>query len=123
MGAVEILQQLEAGDIETLDEVFRRLYPVAFEAARSRLGGDSRADCEDIALETLHDLLEKGAHTHWVRGLKPFAAAVARNKATDRLRHLWAEKRGGGKVVSLDELRESDGAVLSGASAASFWIR
>lgn len=104
---MELLQKLRAGDPESWDEVYRRLHPVAYEAARSRLGNDFRTECEDIAVETLGEILRKGADVESEDGLKPLAVAIARNKATDRLRRFLAAKRGGNKVQSLDALPES----------------
>ncbi|MHB8523898.1 MAG: RNA polymerase sigma factor [Limisphaerales bacterium] len=107
---MEFLKRLKSGDPDGYDEAYRRLHPVAFEAARSRLGSDFRTECEDIAVETLTDILQRGADVESDEGLKPLAAAIARNKATDRLRRFLAEKRGGNRVESLDALLESGAA-------------
>jgi RNA polymerase sigma factor (sigma-70 family) len=55
-------------------------------------------------METLSEILEKGAQVGLEQELKPLTAAIARNKATDRLRRHLAEKRGGNKTQSLEEL-------------------
>ena len=82
-------------------------FPVAFEAARTRLGNDVK-ECEDVAMETLSELLEKRAQISSEHDLKPLTAAIARNKATDRLRRQLTEKRGGNKVQSLEAMIESN---------------
>jgi len=104
---VELLKQLSAGDVEAWNEVFRRLYPVAFEAARLRLGETLGSDSEDVAIETLADLVETVGHVNSETELKPLAVAVARNKATDRLRRFLSRKRGANRVESLDAMLES----------------
>jgi RNA polymerase sigma factor (sigma-70 family) len=105
---VQLLEQLASGDPETWNEAFRCLYPVAFEAARTRLGDGLSGDCEDIAMETLSDILEKGVQINSEKELKPLTAAIARNKATDHLRRHLAEKRGGNKAQSLEEMVEAN---------------
>ena len=59
-------------------------------------------------METLSDILEKGIQVNSETELKPLTAAIARNKATDRLRKHLAEKRGGNKVQSLEEMIEAN---------------
>lgn len=101
------MEQLASGDPKIWNEAFHCLYPVAFEAARTRLGEDFK-ECEDVAMETLSDILEKRADLSSEHDLKPLTAAIARNKATDRLRRHLAEKRGGNKVQSLEAMIESN---------------
>jgi RNA polymerase sigma factor (sigma-70 family) len=109
---VQLLEQLASGDPETWNEAFRCLYPVAFEAARTRLGDGLNGECEDVAMETLAEILKKGVQVNSEQELKPLTAAIARNKATDRLRRHLAEKRGGNKVQSLEELVEANAGEL-----------
>jgi RNA polymerase sigma factor (sigma-70 family) len=104
---MQLLEQLASGDPKTWNEAFRCLYPVAFESARTKLGEDFK-ECEDVAMETLSEILEKGVQINSERELKPLTAAIARNKATDRLRRHLAEKRGGNKVQSLDAMIEAN---------------
>ena len=105
---MQLLEQLASGDPEIWNEAFRCLYPVAFEAARTRLGDAFIEDCKEVAMETLSDILEKGIQVNSETELKPLTAAIARNKATDRLRRHLAEKRGGNKVQSLEEMIEAN---------------
>ena len=102
------LERLAAGDPETWNEAFRCLYPVAFEAARSRLGEVLADECEDVALESLSEMLEKSAQVKSEGELKPLVAAIARNKATDRMRRHLTDKRGGNKLQSLDAMLASN---------------
>ncbi|HYV26206.1 MAG TPA: sigma-70 family RNA polymerase sigma factor [Candidatus Eisenbacteria bacterium] len=117
---MQTLEQLAAGDPETWNEAFSCLYPVAFEAARTRLGESFRGECEDMALETLSEILEKGALVNAEEELKPLAAAIARNKATDLLRRHLAEKRGGNKVQSLEAMMEANAGEPPGLSHDEF---
>jgi RNA polymerase sigma factor (sigma-70 family) len=114
------LDRLESGDPDAWGEAYHKLHPVAFEAARSRLGNDFQTECEDIAVETLAEILQQGPEVDSSEGLKPLAAAIARNKAIDRLRRFLAEKRGGNKVESLDAMIESGAAEPAGTSADGF---
>jgi RNA polymerase sigma factor (sigma-70 family) len=109
---VQLLEQLASGEPETWNQAFRCLYPVAVEAARTRLGDGLNGECEDVAMETLAEILEKGVQVSSEKELKPLTAAIARNKATDRLRRHLAEKRGGNKVQSLEELTEANAGEL-----------
>lgn len=102
------LQQLAAGNSDTWNDAFRVLYPVAFEAARSRLSDKLPNEIEDVAIESLYELLGRVAELGSEDELKPFLAAISRNKATDRLRRYLADKRGGSRVTSLDVLMESN---------------
>src|SRR5206468_5396000 len=97
---------------DTWNEAFHCLYPVTFEAARTRLGENFSGECEDVAMETLSEILEKGAQINSEQELKPLTAAIARNKATDRLRRNLAEKRGGNKLQSLEEIVEANAGEL-----------
>ena len=117
---MQLLEELASGVPETWNEAFRCLYPVAFEAARTRLGDSFIGDCEDVAMETLSDILEKGIQINSEAELKPLIAAIARNKATDRLRKYLAEKRGGNKVQSLEEMIEANAGEPPGLPHAEF---
>lgn len=114
------MEQLAKGDPETWNEAFRCLYPVAFEAARSRLGESLATECEDVAIESLSEMMEKGAPVNSDDELKPFVASIARNKATDQLRRHLADKRGGKKTQSLDALLESGEAGYAGLPTEEF---
>lgn len=97
---------LRAGNPEAWNQAFTCFFAVAFEAARTRLGNGCLADCEDVASETVAELLDQVAKVSVDQELKPLVAAIARNKATDRLRRISAAKRGGNRVESLDALEQ-----------------
>lgn len=117
------MEQLAAGDPEGWNEAFRCLFPVAFEAARSRLSGTLQDECEDVAMETLSDILDSGANVASDDELKPLTAAIARNKASDRLRRHLAEKRGGNNVESLDLIVEANAGEPAGFAQSDFLDR
>lgn len=103
-----IIERLQTGDPEVWEDTFRCLYPVAFESARPRLGQSLFHECEDVATETLTALFETISTVSSENELKPLTAAIARNKAADRVRRNCAFKRGAGEVESLENLSEND---------------
>ena len=117
---MQYLQQLATGDSATWNDAFQVLYPVAFEAARSRLNDQLPNEIEDVAIESLYELLGRVAELRSEDELKPFLAAISRNKATDRLRRYLADKRGGSRVTSLDVLMESNDCEPAEISNAEF---
>jgi RNA polymerase sigma factor (sigma-70 family) len=104
---MQLVDQLAKGDPDGWNTAFRCLYPVAFEAARSKLTEPFQSECEDVAMETLSDILDAGGNLASDDELKPLTAAIARNKASDRLRRQFAGKRGGSKVQSIETADES----------------
>jgi RNA polymerase sigma factor (sigma-70 family) len=105
----QLNQRLSSGDPDSWNEVFDLLYPVAFQSARVILSGKFGSECEDVAMETLAEILNQAVSVASAQGLKPLAAAIARNKSKDLLRRRLAEKRGGNKIESLDLMIESSG--------------
>lgn len=105
----QLNQRLSSGDPDSWNEVFDLLYPVAFQSARVILSGKFGSECEDVAMETLAEILNQAVNVASAQGLKPLAAAIARNKSKDLLRRRLAEKRGGNKIESLDLMIESSG--------------
>jgi RNA polymerase sigma factor (sigma-70 family) len=78
-------------------------------------------ECEDVAMETLSDILDSGANVASDEELKPLTAAIARNKASDRLRRHLAEKRGGNNVQSLELIIESNAGEPAGFAQTDFF--
>lgn len=101
-----LINRLQAGEPDVWEDTFACLYPVAFEAARPRLGRSLFHECEDVATETLTALFEAVATVGSEDELKPLVAAIARHKAADRVRRSCAIKRGTGQVESLEEMSE-----------------
>lgn len=89
------------------DNAFNDLYSVAFESARSILKGRFESECEDIAMETLTEVISENVGTTSFQELRPLSAAIARNKSKDRLRRYLADKRGGNRVQSLDHMKDA----------------
>lgn len=117
---MSFIERLRAGNPDAWDQAFPCLYPVAYEAAKSRLGNTLITECEDVAFETLTDVLQIEATVHSEQELKPLVAAIASNKATDRVRRYLAAKRGGNKVESLESLQESGGSEPVGVTHECF---
>jgi len=105
---MQLLEKLVAGEPDAWKEVFSRTYPVAFDAARVRLGDTLRTECEDVAIEALAEIVGKVESLESENELKPLVAAIAHNIATDKLRKLYAAKRGRNKVESLEALVDAD---------------
>lgn len=81
------------GNPENWTAVFNCLYPVAFEAARTRLGAALTAETEDVAMETISDLLTAKVPPMSEADLKIYVGAMARNKAVSKIRYFLADKR------------------------------
>lgn len=117
---MSFVERLRAGDPDAWNQAFPCLYPVAYEAARSRLGNTHIAECKDVAIETLTDLLHNENAVSNEQELRSLVAAIARNKAMDRLRRLSAAKRGGNKVESIESLQGSGGCEPVGVTHEQF---
>jgi len=110
--ALPDLRQLEQGDADAWDEAFRWLWPVAFEAARLKLSPFLPADVEDVAIESLEELVEKVREVGLTEELRPLLASIAHHRAVSRLREHFAAKRGGGQTTSLEAMTHEDGAAF-----------
>ena len=103
------LRELQEGDADAWDEVFRWLWPVAFESVRLKLSAFLPADVEDVAIESLEELVEKVQALKQVGELKPLVASIAHHRAVSRLREHFAAKRGAGLTTSLQGMSKEDG--------------
>jgi RNA polymerase sigma factor (sigma-70 family) len=101
------LQALRCGDPAAWDEAFAWLWPVAFAVARLKLAPFLPAEVEDVAIETLEELVDKVREVHDTGDLKPLAASIAHHRAVDRLRQHFAAKRGKGRTESLEQREEA----------------
>jgi RNA polymerase sigma factor (sigma-70 family) len=104
------LSALQRGDADAWDAAFRWLWPVVFAVAQTRLGPFLPADVEDVAIESLEELVEAAQAVKRAEELKPLAASIAHNRAVSRLREHFAQKRGGGQTESLEARQEQEGA-------------
>ena len=103
------LSALQSGDGDAWDAAFRWLWPVVFAVAQTRLGQFLPAEVEDVAIESLEEMVEAAKEVKRVEELKSLAASVAHNRAVSRLREHFAQKRGGGQTESLEARQEQDG--------------
>lgn len=103
------LSALQRGDADAWDVAFRWLWPVVFTVAQGRLGQFLPADVEDVAIESLEEMVAVTKTLKHAEELKPLAASVAHNRAVSRLREHFAQKRGGGLTESLEARQELEG--------------
>jgi RNA polymerase sigma factor (sigma-70 family) len=103
------LQALQSGDAAEWDLAFPWLWPAAFGAAQVILQPYLPAEVEDVAIESLEELVEKVQDLSSAEEFKPLLASIAHNRAVSRLRRHFAAKRPGGKTESLDSRREDRG--------------
>ena len=100
------LRPLQRGDPDAWDEAFRWLWPVAYAVAELKLAPFLPGDLEDVAIETLEEIVDKVREVKRVEELKPLAASIAHNRSVSRLRERFAKKRGAGQQESLESLQK-----------------
>jgi RNA polymerase sigma factor (sigma-70 family) len=100
---------MQAGHPEAWDEAFNCLWPVALAVARSKLETCLPNEAEDIAIETLEELVGKVPVVKSAEELRPLAASIAHHRAVSLLREHFSQKRGQGKTGSLDALADAPG--------------
>src|ERR1039457_996401 len=96
------LQALRQGDADAWATAFRWLWPTGFAVAQLKLQPFLPGEVEDVAIESLEQLVEKVREVKSAEELKPLAAGIAHNRAVSLLRERVAQKRGAGKTESLD---------------------
>ena len=96
------LGALKTGDANAWDEAFNWLWPTVFAVAKLKLQPYFPNEVEDVAIESIEQLVEKVRGVKSVEELKPLAASIAHNRAVSLLRERFAKKRGEGKTDSLD---------------------
>jgi RNA polymerase sigma factor (sigma-70 family) len=96
------LGALRTGDASAWDEAFAWLWPTVFTVAKLKLQLYLPNEVEDVAIESLEQLVEKVPRVKAVEELKPLAASIAHHRAVSLLRERFAKKRGEGKTDSLD---------------------
>ena len=100
---------LQSGDADAWDVAFRWLWPAAFAVAQLTLQPYFPNEVEDVAIESLEELVEKIREIKSVEELKPLVASIAHHRAVSLLRERFAKKRGEGKTESLDAPTGEDG--------------
>ena len=103
------LKALQTGDADAWDAAFRWLWPTVFAVAQLKLQPYFPNEVEDVAIESIEQLVEKVRGIKSVEELKPLAASIAHHRAVSLLRERFAKKRGEGKTDSLDA--QADGGV------------
>jgi RNA polymerase sigma factor (sigma-70 family) len=93
---------LKTGDANAWDEAFNWLWPAVFAVAKLKLQPYFPNEVEDVAIESIEQLVEKVRGVKSVEELKPLAASIAHHRAVSLLRERFAKKRGEGKTASLD---------------------
>src|SRR5262249_7097528 len=96
------LRALKAGDASAWDEAFSWLWPTVFAVAKLKLELYLPNEIEDVAIESIEQLVAKVPEVKSVEELKPLAASIAHHRAVSLLRERFAKKRGEGKTNSLD---------------------
>ena len=96
------LKSLQQGDAAAWDEAFRWLWPTVFAVAQLKLQPYFPNEIEDVAIESLEEMVEKVRVVKSSEELKPLAASIAHHRAVSLLRERFAKKRGEGKTESLD---------------------
>ncbi len=108
---MELLQALRKGSEAVWEEAFQLLYPCVFAAARHPLAGLTPSEAEDVAIETLTELITKVQTVADWEGLRCLAVTMSARRAISEKRKATAQKRGGGQVASIEQLQEeSEGA-------------
>ena len=113
------LEALRLGDAEAWDQAFRFLYPIAVAVARLQLHPFLPGDIEDVAIESVEELVEEFKKAREFKSfddVRSLTAAIAHNRAVSRLRGHFAQKRGEGKTESLDAPKDDGSASFEPAS-------
>src|SRR5207237_8158772 len=96
------LGALKTGDPSAWDEAFAWLWPAVFAVAKLKLQPYLPNEVEDVAIESIEQLVEKVPEVKSVEELKPLAASIAHHRAVSLLRERFVKKRGEGKTAALE---------------------
>jgi len=96
------LSALKTGDASAWDDAFSWLWPTVFTVAKLKLQPYLPNEVEDVAIESIEQLVAKMPGVKSVEELKPLVASIAHHRAVSLLRERFAKKRGEGKTGSLD---------------------
>lgn len=96
------LHALREGDSDAWEQASGWLWPIAFGAAHRRLELTYAEETEDVAITSLEELPAKLASVKSIEDLPRLVSTIADRRAISRWRELTAQKRGEGKVQSLD---------------------
>jgi len=104
------LHALQQGDADVWDEAFRWLWPVVLAVAQLKLQLYFPDEAEDVAIETLEEMVPKVRDVKTVEELRPLAASIAHHRALSLLRERFAKKRAAGKIESPEPVQAETGA-------------
>jgi RNA polymerase sigma factor (sigma-70 family) len=99
-------RELQRGNERAWDVAFTRLYPSVWSAARKASAGLTESEAEDVAIEVLELMVGKVRELKSWEDLRALALTIAMRRAISLKRHDTADKRGAGRVQSLEGLRE-----------------
>lgn len=102
----ELFSALQKGDEAAWEQAFRELYPPVFHAARHPVAGLTPSEAEDVAIDTLRELVSKVPEVQNLDELRALAVTMAARAAISAKRKKSAQKRGSGQVVSMEDLQE-----------------
>lgn len=105
MQDIRIIELMQKRDEQALSEIRHTYGGLCFRIAQQML--DSAEDAEECVSEMLLAVWNS-VPPHEPRNLEAYLVTLLRRAATDRLRSLTREKRGGGQITeTLDELAEA----------------
>ena len=110
------LRALQAGDADAWDDAFRWLWPVVLAVAQLKLQPYFPNEAEDVAIESLEELVPKVREVKTVEELRPLAASIAHHRAVSLLRQRFAKKRGERRTEPLDAGPDEEGSEHEPAS-------
>lgn len=96
------IRSLQAGDGRMWETAFYWLWPIACGAAQRHLGNSYPADVEDVAVASITEAAELVGRVSSFEELKALTGVISSRKAVDHVRRMRAERRGGGKVESIE---------------------
>jgi len=105
----QLLEDLKSGSETAWAKAFQQLYPCLYAAARHPSAALSPTEAEDVAIETLTRLVAKVQQVKQFQELKALGATIAMRRAISLQRRKYAEKRGGNRAGSLEQLTAETG--------------
>ena len=109
------LQLLKSGNQAEWDGAYQWLWPTAFAVAKNKLF-KYPAEVEDVAIASICKIIKHVDKVQRVEELKALLAKITHDECVGVIRKNLAQKHGGGKVESLDEILEEAGDQIAGSS-------
>jgi len=108
------LEKLKQDDADEWARAWEWAKGTALSVAHKKLTGKHRNQAEDIALEAFGKVHKRIHDITTSDGIKPYLAKITDNQCADYYKKELAQKRGSGKTLSLDQLRELTGDLFTG---------